>query len=476
MDSRLNEAAGAAGGPAPPGSDPIAAVTSVPGPRAADRPPGALRSILDAWAPRGPEGAKIARNVSWLIGDRMLRLVAGLAINVWMIRYLGATDLGLLSFSQSLIGLFALFSQLGLESIVVRELVRRPADEGEVLGTALGLRITGAAATLALSAAAMLVLRPHDPQALALALIFASVTSAQSLDVIEYAFQSRSAVAPFVTARAVAFALASAAKVACLIAHASLATLALAVASEPVLAAAALAIAYHTHGAKARWRFATARARALLQASWPLMLSGFAIVLYTRTDQVMLTMMRGEAENGILAAAQRLSEILYFIPVALMTASNPALLRAHQEGHEAYERRLFRLFAMLTWAAIALAVPISLAAGWIVTTLFGPEFRASGPVLALHVWAAPAVFLGVAQSSWFIAQGQERGLLARTLAGALTNVALNVALIPRFGAVGAAAATLISQWLASIALNALMPSTRGLFRLQCRAFLPMAGR
>jgi PST family polysaccharide transporter len=318
----------------------------------------------------------------------------------------------------------------------------------------------------------MAIARPGEPQALALAAIFASGSAAQSLDVVEHWFQSRSRVAPFVSARAVAFVIASLAKIACLATHAPLSVLAMAIAGEYLLAAVGLAIADRAAGESfARWRFAAARARALLASSWPLLLSSFAVVVYTRTDQVMLTLMRGDAENGIYAAAQRLSEILYFVPVAVMAAANPALLRAHQEGPAAYESRLGRVFALLAWSASIFALPISLLSSWIVTTLFGAEFRASGPVLALHVWAAPAVFLGVAQATWFVAEGRGRALLARTLAGALLNMALNVALIPRFGASGAAMATLVAQWLASIFLNAMLPSTRGLFRLQGRAIL-----
>jgi polysaccharide transporter, PST family len=422
--------------------------------------------------PRGLEGARIARNVGWLIGDRVFRLAVGLAINVWMIRVLGAANVGLMSFSQSLVALGALLTYLGLDSIVVRELVRRPEQAGEVLGSAFGLRAAGAIATLLVSAAAMLIARPGESQALAMAAIFASGSAAQSLDVIEHWFQSRSVVAPFVSARAVAFVLASVAKVACLATGAPLPILAAAIAGEYVLAAIGLSIAYRVTGESfARWRFVGARARTLLSASWPLLISSFAVVVYTRTDQVMLTLMRGDAENGIYAAAQRLSEILYFVPVAVMAAANPALLRAHQEGRSAYESRLGRVFGLLLWSAVLLALPISLLSGWIVTTLFGPEFRASGPVLALHVWAAPAVFLGVAQATWFVAEGRERALLSRTLAGALLNVALNAILIPRLGAVGSAAATLVAQWVASLGLNAMFPSTRRLFRLQGRAML-----
>src|SRR5438093_2908086 len=92
----------------------------------------------------GGEAAAIQRNVGWLMADRIGRLAVGTVLNVWMIRSLGPDRLGLFGFAQSVVGIFAVLSQLGLETIVVRDLVRRPDQSREILGSALGLRLAGA--------------------------------------------------------------------------------------------------------------------------------------------------------------------------------------------------------------------------------------------------------------------------------------------------------------------------------------------
>jgi len=378
---------------------------------------------------------------------------------------------------HSLVVLFSMASDVGLESILVRELVRRPKEAGGILGTALGLRLLGAVLTLLFSVGSILILRPGDPTALALALILGSVTFGQAFDVIAQWFQSRTAFGPYVGARSIGFIAGSIAKVACLVSGASLELIAVAMALEFAVAAVALTIAYA--GAKTErhaWRWRPELVGELLREAWPLILNGLAIVIYTRTDQVMLTVLRGDYENGIFAAAQRLSEVLYFLPVAAVTAATPALHRSFQNDRAEYDQRLLRLFSMLAWVGLIAAVTVSVLSGWITTTLFGAPFRASGPVLALHVWAAPAVFLAVAQSHWFVARGRQRDLMVRTLFGAVSNVALNAVLIPRYGAPGAAVASLVSQTLAAFALNAIVPSTRELFRMQMRAFLPFLQR
>jgi PST family polysaccharide transporter len=450
-------------GPAPPPSSAAAA------------PPGSRRGFewLALLAGGSPEALAFRVNVGWQLGDRVFRLIAGLVINVWIIRYLGAEGLGLLGFTQSLVGLVAVAGELGLESIVVRDLVRRPGEAPAILGTAAALRLAGSGLALLLSLAAATLARPGDESVRALTLLFASVTFFQAMDVIAWWFQSRASFPPFIAARGAAFVVASAIKVACLVAHAPLVLLAAAIALEGWLAALGLLLAYRLRGASpGRWRFRRDLARQLIGDSWPLILNSVAIVFAMRTDQVMLTLMRGEGENGIYAAAQRLSEILYFIPVALSAAANPGLLQLYAEDRARYTRRLGRLFRLLLWTAVGFALPLSLFAGPLTRLLFGEAFRASAPVLALHLWAAPALFLGVAQSNWFIAEGRQRELMARSLVGAVVNIALNAILIPPLGARGSALATLLAYLVAHVLMNAITPHTRPLFRLQCRALLP----
>src|SRR5439155_3122962 len=131
-----------------------------------------------------------------------------------------------------------------------------------------------------------------------------------------------------------------------------------------------------------------------------------------------------------------------------------------------YERRLLRVFRALVWTAFAIALPVSIFASWITRTLFGAAFRDSGPVLAIHIWSAPAFFMGYGITNWFIAENRQIGLFTRSLAGAAANVLLNLWLIPALGARGAALATLVSQLAAYWLVNGVAPSTRGLFRLQ----------
>lgn len=436
-----------------------------------------LTAVFDEWlAPLtrlGADGALIRRNFGWLLADRAFRLMVGLVVNAWLVRYLGAEQLGLMSFSQSVVVLFGAISTLGLETILVRDLVRRPEHEHTLVGTALGLRLLGSVLVLFLALFAVGLMRPGQELVRTLTLIFTITSFAQAFDVVEFWFQSRSHVAPVVGARLAAFVVGAIAKVIAILCHAPLVTIAAILAGEYVLSSLALLVACRMNGgAPERWRFTVPDTVLLLRESWPLIINSVAIIVSVRVDQMLLTTLRGPAENGVFAAAQRLTEIIYYVPVAIMAAASPTLLKSFERDRVEYAHRLQRLFRALALSGTAIAVGVSLLAGPITLLLFGSEFRASGAVLAIQVWSAPILFLGIAQTNWFIAHGRQRALMVRSVVAAIASVALNLWLVPLLGARGAAITMVVSQTIAQFLLNACFAETRPLFLMQCRAFVP----
>jgi PST family polysaccharide transporter len=188
-----------------------------------------------------------------------------------------------------------------------------------------------------------------------------------------------------------------------------------------------------------------------------------------KIDQVMLGEMAGDEAVGIYAAATRVSELWYFIPVSIVSSLFPAILRTREVDESLYYRRLQRLFSLMAALAIGIAIPMTFLSGRVVVLLFGDGFAAAGPVLALHIWAALFVFFGVAQGAWDLAENLTKLALVRVLCGALLNIALNALWIPTHGPMGAAAATVVSYGFASVLLNAIHPRTRGILTCQFHA-------
>jgi PST family polysaccharide transporter len=219
-----------------------------------------------------------------------------------------------------------------------------------------------------------------------------------------------------------------------------------------------------------------AATRRLLAESWPLMFANLAVIVYLRIDEVMLRHLAGPEAVGIYAAAVKISELWYFVPMALASSVLPALLRARDQDAGVYAARQQQYYDLSAGVAYALSVPTALAAPWIVRLAYGPAFADAGPILAVHIWASVFVFLGVARGQWLVNESLQKFYLAATVAGAAVNVLLNLILIPRWAGLGAAYATVVSYAMAAWLSSFFHPAIRATAAWQTRALLlPLTG-
>jgi PST family polysaccharide transporter len=416
---------------------------------------------------------RIAANTLWLVSERILRLVLGFGIGVLVARYLGPEAFGRFSLALSLFSVGAVVVGLGLDGPVVRDLVRDPARHGELLGTVAALRALVAVPAWGFALAAMALIRPADPESWALVAIACLALPLLALDVIDLKFQASLASRVSVIVRVFSLVAGGAMRLVAMAGHASLRAFAWIGVLEALLTGLGLVLAHRViDRGTGRWRVHRETARSLLAEAWPLLLSGLAVVVYTRIDQVMLGTLLGDGAVGVFAAATRLSEAWYFVPTAIVSSVTPALVEARERDAALYLGRLERLFRGLARLSMAVALGLSVLSGPLVAWCYGGRYAAAGPVLAIHAWTAVFVSLGIAQGQWNVNEGLGRLLLQRTLLAAGLNILLNGVLIPRAGAAGAAIATLVSQAFATVIANALDRRTRGILRMQLRAFLP----
>jgi PST family polysaccharide transporter len=222
---------------------------------------------------------------------------------------------------------------------------------------------------------------------------------------------------------------------------------------ELLVAAVGLIVAFGRFGGSLRaWRVRYDYSLVLLKESWPLILAGLSVVLYMKIDVVMLGKMSDDREVGLYSAASRLSEAFYFLPMIIVSSLNPLLLRARASGAEQYRKSLLKLYVLMVRLSLAIALPLLILAPLLIETLYGIQYSESTAVLQVHVWAAVAVFLGVASSQYFTAEGKQKLSLYRTLLGLAVNIGMNFLLIPRYGALGAAVATLVSYFVATFSV------------------------
>jgi len=395
----------------------------------------------------------ILHNSGWLFADKILRMGLGLFVGLWVARYLGVEQFGLWNYSIAFASLFSAFSTLGLDAIVIRELVKHPERQNLLLGSAFLLKLVGGSVALLISMLAIYLLHGGEAETIWLVALAAAGFLFQSVNVVDFYFQSKLKSKFTVYANNAAFLMMALVKILLIINTAPLIVFAWIGLLEVLLTSGFLIVAYKADNhSVSEWQYHRCVIFDLLSESWPLLLAALAVTLYMKVDMVMLKEMSDDRNVGIYAAATRFSEVWYFLPMIIVSSIAPTIIRYHATNSDLYLSNLRKLYFFMVWLAIGLSLPLSFFSDEIVRLFLGSQFAESGPILAIHLWASLAVFLGVASSQYLIVEQLQKISFYRTLIGLVCNILLNLMFIPSMGAMGAAVATVISYFVATFSL------------------------
>lgn len=415
------------------------------------------------------------RNTSWLFAEKALRMFVGLFVGIWVARYLGPEKFGLFNYAVSFVGLFSAFATLGLHVIVVRELVKKDTHEGEILGTAFIMKLAGAIISLLLMAVA-LYFTPNDHTTNILIFIIASATVLQSFNVIDYYFQSKVMSKYVVYSNIFSLFISSVVKICFIFINAPLHYFAWLVLFDSFILICGFIYFFSRKNPNFNFNdivFRKKVAISLLKDCWPLILSTMVVSIYMKIDQVMIKSMLNSEAVGQYAAAVRLSEAWYVLPSVIVSSLFPAIINAREINKELYFQRLQKLYDLMVWLAIVIAVPVTFFADEIVSLLYGDAYHQTGYVLMLHIWTAVFVFLGFAFSRYLVAESLTKKSFYRALLGALSNVLLNYFLIPKYGISGAAIATLIAQLVSNYLYDIIDKDLHVQFKMKTKSMFPI---
>ena len=395
---------------------------------------------------------KYFSNTSWLLFEKVFRLVLNFIVMIVVVRYLGPDKFGIYSYAISFYGLFVALISLGMEGISIRELVKYPDKRDQILGSVFYSQLMGA--ILAVSFIALTLFITSEELSISILILIISASSFfQTLNVVDYYFRSTVKAKYSVYVLSTSVVMVSITKFILILVEAPLITFIIAYSFEFVFNSIGYFIVYHRQKLKLKnWKFEKELAKNLLKDSWPLILSGVVVSIYAKIDQVLIKKMLDSESVGFYAAAVRLSEAWYFIPIAISNALFPAIVNAKNISKELYYSRLQKLYDILAWIAILISVPISFLSPYIIEILYGERFSQSAPILTIYIWAGVAVFLGVASSQFLVTENLTKISFYRTAIGMISNVFLNIIFIPVYGIIGSAVATLISYSLATFSI------------------------
>jgi O-antigen/teichoic acid export membrane protein len=410
-------------------------------------------------------------NTVWILFEKGLRVLDGFFIGIWIARYLGPSDFGILSYAESFVYLFAAIAALGLDQIVTKELVNNSSSRDEILGTTLGLRLLGFVVMFSLIVGATQFL-DHTTLTNTMIFVIASSILLQSFKGIDFYFQSNVRSKYTVIGNIVAVGAVAAVKVFLIFSKAPLIYFGYVIVAEWIIISLSYIIAYHLSGLSIwLWKFKAYWAKRLLSKSWFLIIGSVAAALYMKIDQVMIKEILGEESLGIYSVAVKLTGIWLFVTAAITQSVFPSLVNIRKSNRDLFLKRLQQLYDLLIKIAIVVSLIYTLSAHFFVPLLFGNEYSDSSDVLVLYIWSIVFVFLSNGSWGYYLNENLEKFSSIRLVVGAIINITLNIFFIKWYGLVGAAYATLISYAISGYLINALFKKTRENFKLQTKAFV-----
>ena len=414
---------------------------------------------------------KITKNVSWAIAGKTVSLLGGLLVGIFVARYLGPEQYGLMNYVISYVCIFQVFATFGLDSIEIREESRYPEERDVIIGTAFTIKIILAAITIAAVAVSVMITETNSFTRWMIMLYSISIVL-NSLNVIRNHFTSlvwNEYVVKTEISRTVIGALI---KIGLLFAEAGLGWFIAVYTFDFVLLASGYCTSYKLKIDKIKlWRFDIKWAKYLVSQSFPLMLTGAAVMIYQRIDQVMIGKMADSASVGQFSVASKFVEVLIFVPTIIAQTVAPILIRTREKDGDEYKKKSQMFINVTIWGSIFMAAVTSLISYYLVIWTFGKAYLPAVLILQILSFKAVSVALSNTAGQLLIIEGLQKYAILRDGFGCIICMIFNLLLIPRFGTTGAAVVAILSNLSAGYIADLFIPKYRHLFRMQTKALL-----
>ncbi len=404
--------------------------------------------------------SKAARNAGWLICGRIVQMLINFFVNIYSARFLGPANYGLIHYAGAYTGFFASICSLGINSVIVKELILNPGREGTVLGTSVLLQSVSGILSAVSITAIVSVVDAGEPETVLVVALCTLGMLCNVPGIFRYWFQARLESKVTAIATLTGYLVSAAYRLYLIATGRSVAYFALATSLDYLAVGIILMAVYRAEGGQTL-RFSKSYGKQLLQAGWHFILPALMVSVYAQTDKFMLKQMSGDAALGYYATASALCTSWCFVLQAIIDSLHPAIMEDYRNGDTvSYERKNRTLYAVTFYLSILTSVFFCLLAEPIIRLLYGDAYIAAVPPLRIVTWYTAFSYLGVARNAWIVCENRQKYLKWIYGAAAVSNVALNLLLIPAFGASGAAAASLIAQIVTTVIAPAFIKPLR----------------
>lgn len=398
---------------------------------------------------------KEIKNAGWLIGGRILQMILSLFVGVLTARYLGPGNYGLISYGSAYVSFFSSLCSLGINSVIIKDFVDHPDEQGEAIGSALLMRLVSSILSALMIIGIVSIVDKNEPLTIAVVALCSLGSIFRIFETFNFWFQNQYNSKVTALATLCAYSVTSIYKILLLIIGKDVRWFAFATSVDYIVIAIFLFISYLRYGGT-KLKFSLRKAKSLLSVSYNYILSSIMVSVYGQTDKLMLKQMMNESEVGYYATATAICAMWTFVLQAIIDSLYPSILRLKNESQAAYEKKNRQLYAVVFYVSFFVSLVFVILGRFIISILYGVDYLPAVPVLKTVTWYTAFSYLGVARNAWIVSEGQQKYLKYIYACAAVMNVFLNVLLIPCMGAVGAALASLATELLSSIILPLLI--------------------
>ncbi len=408
-------------------------------------------------------------NIAWAISGKIVSLTGVLVVGIIVARYLGKEQYGIMNYVISFVAIFQVFADFGLDFIQIREESKHPAHKDKIIGTTFTLKLFFAILTL-LAILIITTLSEHDGRIRCYIMIYALSVILNTSWVSRNHFTSIVWNEYVVKTEISRTLIGMAIKIAFVILHLPLIWFIVSLVIDSILLAVGYTASYiRKIDSIRKWNFDRDLAVFMLKQSFPLLLSGAAIVVYNRIDQMMIGKMIDQSHLGVYSVAVRFTELLVFVPTIIAQTISPILVEVRQKDAARYEE-LSRVFMNVTVSVcILLAIFTSLLSYPIVRFTFGRMYIEAASVLSILAFKVVGDALSQTSGQLMIIEGIQKYASIRNIIGCVTCVGLNLIFISRYGIHGVAYVAIITILVSGTLADFIIPSYRKIFYKQIKA-------
>lgn len=419
----------------------------------------------------GVSNNKVFRNATWIVACKIVQMLISLVIGMISARYLGPSNYGLISYASSLIAFVLPVAQLGLRNIFVEQIISRPEREGQIVGTSLVMSMASSLFCIVGCMAFVAIVNAGEKDTLVVCVLYSISLFFQMSEMIEYWYQAKLLAKYTSIVSLVAYTIVALYRVFLLVTKKSIYWFALANAFDFTLISVALLVLYRRLGTQ-KLSFSFTLAKELFSVSKYYIVSSMMVTIFSQTDKIMIKMMVGNAENGYYSTAATCAAMSSFVFTAIIDSMRPMILDSRKRSVDQFNRNMSRLYSVIIYLGLAQSLVLTLLAKPIVLILYGKAYSPSIVILQVITWYSAFSYMGTVRNIWILAEEKQRHLWKINLSGAVLNVIGNFILIPKLGAVGAAVASVATQFFTNFIMCLIMPPIRPTATLIWKAMNP----